>query len=383
MKVLVTGLLLLSSSVALSSYDSYFPEYFEYCTGTQLKYQPAYFGGSEGGPGGHGFMYIHGLCKDFSKSYPQVKPCQSDSSHQGVGVSLDSDYTNVAWVAVPGRNLMMFGDTERRQITEEDIQSVANKAVALKIFQNVKMKPAYVTDNTFNTEAHEKAAAIYSLGTDIAVNWGRELRCVRIPVQKSAIAAAAQYLNEVNDKYFKNNIPYKWSMLKNNCTHLAVNTSHAMGINSSIETDRSAIRQLFNLAVPANAYLMYADKAVLNEVNAKEISKSKAFKSFGYSPAQLGSLLIHMPVYPDNVMFRTTELVAFTLPRKNIIKLLATPIRYDKFATSENSDLVENAKKWKELYLNMQPRDNDPKFNDYLEEQKKLAESILQDAGQD
>lgn len=380
MKALATGLLILSSTMALASYEDHFPEYFEYCTATQLKYQPEYFGGSVGGPGGHGFMYIHGLCKDYSKSYPQVVPCQSDSNHQGVGVSLDSDYSNVAWVAVPGRDLMMNGNLDPKAVTEADVNALAEKAVELKIFENVKMKPEYVSKNAFNTPEHEKAAAIYSIGTDIAVTWGRELRCVRIPVNKSAIQAAADFLNDVNNKYYKNNVPYEWSMVKNNCTHLAMNTSAAMGINPKIKTDGSTVAQIFNLGIPANAYLMYADRAILNKVNEKEIYKSKPFKNFGFHPTQLGSLMIHQQAFPDNVMFKTSELVAITLPRKNVLKLLATPIGYNKHATPENTELQANAQKWKAIYSELQSKEGHDEFNAYLEQQRSLADAIIEAA---
>lgn len=376
MKVTVAVFVLTLSFFAQASYESYFPQYYEYCTATQLKYRPEFFDGAVGGPGGHGFMYIHGLCKDYSKSYPQVIPCDENSSHEGVGISLDSDYANVAWVAVPGRDLMMFGDIERRAVTEEDIEAVARKAIDLKIFENVKMKPDYVTKNAFNSIDYQKAAAVYSIGTDIAVNWARELRCVRIPVNKEAIGAAADYLNGVNNKYYLGNKTYEWSMIKNNCTHLAMNTSHAMGINSSIETDRSILRQIFNLAVPANAYLMYMDKALLKNVNEKKILKSKAYKKFGYHPSQVGTLMIHLKAYPDNVMFETSELKSITLPRKNILKIGTTPASYDKYARPENTQLLENAKRWKSVYEGMTFR-RDKGLQIYLQNQKDLIDAII------
>lgn len=378
MKKSFIGLALLYSGLSLAAgYDDHFPNYFEYCTGTQVKYQPAYFGGGEGGPGGHGFMYIHGLCKDYSKNYPQVVPCSSNANHKGVGVSLDSDYSNVAWIAVPGRDLTMFGEKKRSAITEADVQSVAQRAVDLKIFENVKMKPDYVTKHRFNSVQYQKAAAIYSMGTDLAVAWGRQLRCVRIPVTRSAITAAANYLNSVNDKYYKNNVPYEWSGFKNNCTHLVMNTSHAMGINASIETDRNELIQLFNVAVPANAYLMYAEKAVLKEADEDEITDSTSFKKHGFHASQVGSLLIPIKVFPDNVMFRTSELKAFTMPRRNILKMRATPESYDRYMTDENTVLTENARRWQDLYQKMDGSRESQKFQNYLKQQQQLTRNIL------
>lgn len=378
MKLPLLGLALLYSTVGLAaSYEETFPNYFEYCTGTQVKYQPAYFDGGEGGAGGHGFMYIHGLCKDYSKNYPQVVPCASGSDHKGVGVSLDSDFQNVAWVAVPGRGMTMYGDKKRSKITNADVQSVAQRAVELKIFENVKMKPDYVNKHAFNSADYQKAAAIYSFGTDLAVSWGRELRCARIPVTRLALFSAAKYLNEVNDKYYKNNVPYEWSGFKNNCTHLAINTSHAMGMNSSVETDRNALVQVFNLAVPANAYLMYVEKMVLEEASERNIVRSQSFKNFGFHSSQVGSLMTRIKVYPSNAMFKTDDLNSITLPRFSLTRALATPESYDRYLRPDNSEMKANALKWRDLYSKMEGSREGLKFENYLKQQKAMAAKII------
>lgn len=377
MKRLFAMTLILAAGFAQASYDKHFPQYYEYCTGTQLKYQKNYFNGATGGRGGHGFMYIHGLCKDETKNYPQVKPCDANSSHEGVGISLDSDYANVAWVAVPGRSLMMFGNSARKAIGQKEINHVLDESVRLRIFENVKMKPEAVSKNKFGSVAHEKAAALFSIGTDIAVAWARDLRCVRIPVTRPALSKAANYLNSVNDKYYKGNKTYEWSMLSNNCTHLAMNTSAAMGINSPLKVDRLLPIQLMNLAVPANAYLMYVDKAVRAEPEAEDIEEHPSFKKFHFYPAQVGSLMVRIKVYPTNEMFTNDELEAFTLPRKNILKLMSTPEDYDKYLTAKTTNLRANAEAWKDRVIELEHEARNEKVRSYLKGQEKLVRSIL------
>jgi hypothetical protein len=372
------------SSLALASYEEHFPHYYEYCTGTQLKYQPAHFSGAIGGPGGHGFMYIHGLCKDYSKDYPQVIPCSevktNSFNHQGVGVSIDSDYANVAWVAVPGRDLTINGGLKRKAATKADFDAIAEKAFELKIFENVQMRPSYVSQHPVNSREHQLAAAIYSIGTDLAINLARDLRCVRIPVSEKALVKAADYLNAFNNQYYQKGLEYKWSMVTNNCSHLAINTAAAMGIGSSLKVDSSMIERIFHLAIPANAYLYLVDKSVLQENLLGKIKRSKTFKRLDYMPSQIGSLLFREEVYPENEMFITKELEALTLPRKNITKLLATPVTYDKKRTSENTDLVANAKKWQKKYSHMlesaKRKNADNKIIRYLEDQLKKSNVI-------
>ncbi len=369
----MTTILMTFSAVSFASYEEHFPQYFEYCTGTQLKYQKEYFNGAQGGPGGHGFMYIHGLCKDQEKTYPQVKPCDDSSDHLGVGISLDSDYTNVAWVAVPGRDLMINGERARKVIGKTDIEHVVKKSMELKIFENVKMKPAAVSKEGFGTVAHESAAALFSIGTDIAVAWARDLRCVKIPVTKKAIASAAIYLNQVNDSYYKGNKSYEWSMISNNCTHLAMNTSAAMGINKSIKVDQALPVQLLNLAIPANAFMMYADQILDESVSAKKILRSKVYQQFGFYPVQVGSLLVREPVFPSSEIFKTDELNGISLPRKKILKMFTTLKNYDRKFMPENTDLKANSESWAERYSKMRGKQRVSAEQNYVEAQLEKA----------
>lgn len=346
-------------ATAEASYENYYPYYFEYCTGTQVKYQKEYYDGAEGGIGGHGLVYVNGLCKDYSKDYPQVIPCHEVTSntipHQGVGISLDSDFKNLTWVAIPGRELTFFGETNPKEINKEDIERIISKATDLKIFENVKMKSVLEMGLTPNTSQFEREVILASIGTNLAVNWGRKLNCVRIPIEKEKLKDASTYLNNLNDSYYKTGKEYKWSMVSNNCTHLAINTSHALGLNKSIKTDKKLIpQQIFNLAVPANAYLMYMDKIIL---------KKKT----------LGAIANRYDVFPSNVMYKTDELEALTLPRKRIFRMFATPIKYDRYLKEGRySNIKDNAQAWLNKSLSKK------KSSKYYSEDINLALKILE-----
>jgi hypothetical protein len=177
-KLFFTLPLLLLSLRLLASYEEHFPVYFEYCTGTQWKLQNGEIGGSPG----HGFTYIHGLCKDYRSSYPQVIPCSEVSydlrekyPHDGVGISLDKNFSNVMWVAVPGREMMLNGNIERKSIGQDDASVHIKNITKLKVFDEVISKSDELKGMTPGTPEYLEVIAKSTLGTDHAVNWAREL----------------------------------------------------------------------------------------------------------------------------------------------------------------------------------------------------------------
>lgn len=382
MKNLILALPLLISSVALASYEDHFPAYYEYCSGTQWKLQS----GDVGGSPGHGFNYIHGLCKDYRSSYPQVIPCSevdplllSQYPHQGVGISLDKNYSNVSWVAVPGRDLMFFGNQKRKAIQNKDVETIVRKVTDLKVFHDVVMKPEQYSSMEVNSAEYLKATALDTLGTDYAVNWARELHCVRIPVVSSSLKKLADYLNQANSQY-RTGPGYKWDKIKNNCTHLAINMGNVLGINKAILTDRHIVRQIFNLALPSNTFLMYADLAVLNKLSSRKLEKSVKLDS--YHPLQLGSLLMKYEVYPPGDRFLTDNLSVLTLPRVlKPLRLLSTPRKYEKYFTSERTDVASNAEIWLEkysaFYNDIKKGERNSAYAGYLRKQIELAEEII------
>lgn len=374
--------LFLFSNMAKASYEDHFPTYFEYCTGSRWKLQ----NGEEGGKPGHGFTYIHGLCKDYRSSYPQVIPCSAVSlelkekyPHDGVGISLDKNFSNVMWVAVPGRDFTFFGDiTTPRFTTEDDVKNVIQKALDLKIFNDVVHKGEVPQALPFNSPEYLEAVADATLGTEYAVNWARELHCVKIPVKEETLPAVAKFLNESNNQ-FKSGPGYEWDKITNNCAHLSINTSHVMGINKPIKIGESGIKKFLNMALPSNTFMMYADLAV---VRARPSLKSlkQAIHKFDYTPVQVGSLITHYPAFPSGEKFMTDDLSVLTAPRvKKPLKLLMNPEKYERYMTPKNSLLSANAQSWKTHYekLLSRLRPGQEKLAKYLTDQLELIESML------
>lgn len=385
MKKLLFALpLLVVSSIALAAYEDHFPVYYEYCTGTQWKLQSGEVGGSPG----HGFSYIHGLCKDYRSAYPQVIPCSEVSDemkkkypHAGVGISLDKNFSNVMWVAVPGRDLMLFGDKERKAISNADAKEHVERITELKVFDEVISKSEALKDIPRDTPEYLSAIANDTLGTDHAVNWARELHCVKIPATQDSLAGVTKFLNDSNNQY-KDGPGYEWSKLSNNCVHLSINASSAMGLNGSIKVDQKYLKMLTNMALPANGFLMYADHAVLSKMPSNKLLK-KVLPENGLYPAQVGSIMEAHAAYPSGEKFNTDELSVLTGPRLlKPFKLLATPRKYEKkYMTPKNSELKANAEMWSERYESLlgdlKEKDRGSEVERYLLKQLEISNKII------
>lgn len=378
--------LVLTSTLSFAAYEDHFPTYFEYCTGTQWKLKS----GDVGGTPGHGFTYIHGLCKDYRSAYPQVVPCDEVSPeirkkypHAGVGISLDKNFTNVMWIAVPGKGLMYNGNKERKAITNADVDEQVDTITKLKVFDQVISKSEKLTDYTPGTPEYLRAVAKDTMGTDHAANWARKLHCVSIPFPKDKLSSVAKFLNDSNNQY-KNGPDYVWSKFSNNCVHLSINQSHALGLSKSIKLDQKYLKMLFNMALPANGFMMYADTTVLKRAPSKRKLK-KLIDSKNFSEVQVGSMLSVHDAYPTGDFFITDDLTVLTAPRVlKPWKLLYTPQKYEqKYMTPENTELKANAELWleryEELYSKLSKNEVASKLGDYLRAQIALSKKIAEE----
>jgi hypothetical protein len=335
---LATLLLLLFFSNGYTSeheeYSKIYPEHFEYCTGTQLKYVANYNDGVVGGPGGHGFMYVHGLCKDYRFHYPQVKICDGSEDHQGVGISLDGDFKNVQWIAVPGREFFLNGNLSRNQeVNHESLNRYLDQVIEKRIVEGVEFNPETSFEGVQaqsiapKTKKYERFVAEYLIGTDLAINWGRDLKCARIPVQKEKLAGAAELLNNLNKEYYLNpDKDYSWSMIYNNCAHLSLNVGAQLGLNKAMKTDQNLFRQLSHIAVPANVFMLYADIALLNDISLYSIERDdllrKNLVSDSFVPTAAGGLVAEYPTYQNNKLFIASDLRGVSIVRKKTLRSL-------------------------------------------------------------
>ncbi|MFL5810479.1 MAG: hypothetical protein ACJ749_13235, partial [Flavisolibacter sp.] len=254
------------------------------------------------------------------------------------------------WVAVPGREFMLNGNKEPKAISEADVVEQIKKVNELKIFDEVISKSDKLKPITPGTQEYLDAIARDTLGTDHAANWARELHCVKIPATSDSLKNVTTFLNQSNNQY-KTGPGYEWSKLSNNCVHISVNQSHAMGISKELKLDQKGLKMVFNMALPANGFLMYADLAVLAKMPSNKLL-AKVLPEKGFYPAQVGSIMQVHEVFPSGEIFKTDDLGVLTAPRiLSPLHLLATPRKYEKkYMTPANSELKANAEMWIERY---------------------------------
>lgn len=255
------------------TYSRLYPSHVEYCAGTAFQL----VGGAAGGVGGHGFTYVNGLCRDDSKSYPQVKVCNGTEGYAGVGISVNSDFQNVNWVAIPTHSLLLDGGIrEGERVTSAVVDRLANRALELRIFDGIVIKPELTMSPSGDalepgTREYLEAVAKNSIGTDYGMRFARNLECVRMPFDSSRLQAIADGLNALNDSYFMTGKTYVWSGLTNNCAHVASDILENAGIRNAIPK-----YSYLNLAIPRNGVYTLVQKGFYGAASAREVWSSES-----------------------------------------------------------------------------------------------------------
>jgi hypothetical protein len=118
------------------------------------------------------------------------------------------------------------------------------------------------------------------------------------------------FLNDLNDEYWTGNADYQWSGYSDNCVHTLHNALAAAGVWKPKSIRTTKLRQLFNLAVPANTFIDLAFLSNLypiedfGKIRGDELHwQSLATK--GWLPATPGVLLEMAPVLQVNALYDT------------------------------------------------------------------------------
>src|SRR5206468_1812882 len=98
-------------------------------------------------------------------------------------------------------------------------------------------------------ESYEHFAANDSVDTDVAINFGRFVHCVRIPIHQEQLQPIVDYANGLNDHYFKTQ-NYKWSVLHNSCAHFVNNLLAAIGFWGYTEIHYGLAGDLYIVSSP-------------------------------------------------------------------------------------------------------------------------------------
>lgn len=337
------------------AYDELFPTYIEYATGTRVK--PVL--SDEGGIGGHAVVFIRGICKDETVPFPRVKLCdpleKQKFPHDGVGISVDRNFKNANWVAIPGYDFLMNGSHVTGTPLDHDTM-VKTYALAeeMKIFEGVTLHegalPAYVTKENYTKELIKSA-----ISTDFAVGYGRTVRKLRVPVAATKLSTMVEFLNKTNEPYLKGTAEFAWSMYTNNCAHLSSELFEIAGVRKAIPKQLPMPDQLFHLAIPGNGLITLQNETNFRNINPGHIldhdpELMNSILKDGDLPIGAGSISEKQFVIPDNHFYRT-NLDRLILPPKPICNLPWS--MWNTFRSVHDArflEIGENLKYWAAKY---------------------------------
>ncbi len=290
-------------------YEALSDHYVELCAVSQ--YRPVE--GDLGGIPGHAVMYLKGACRDETAPYPRLRECRyptferADPEH-GAGVSVNRWFKNVNWVATPGKSLFFAGEVSEYELLDQArFDETVERALDLGMYRGVEVHAKPGADAP---QSIPDFVAQDSIGTDFALRFGRTVFCTRLPMPAEMMAQVRDYLNSLNDEYWNGDADYQWSGYSDNCVHTLHNALAAASVWKPKSIRGTKLRQLFNLAIPANTFI---DLAFLsNRYPIEDFGKIRSdelhwesLTTKGWLPATPGVLLKVLPVLQVNALYDT------------------------------------------------------------------------------
>jgi hypothetical protein len=291
-----------------ASYEALFPHYVEICALSQVR--P--LNGSFGGSAGHAVMYLHGACRVEDAPYPTIATCSEPGSEAGgVGVSVNQIFSNVNWIATPGREMFFNGNVpEGELIDEQRFEAVLQEALTRDIYRGIQVHPRFLEDRPPERSVKEWIAH-QSITTDFALRLGRSLFCSRLPMTEPMLEKVVDFLNGLNAEYASGQADYNWSGYSDNCAHLVHNALAAADVWKPRAVWTTRLRQLANLAIPANVFVHLAQRSNefpierFSEVY-RDTSSRETLERFDRLPTRHGALLSVLPIYERNEVYDPT-----------------------------------------------------------------------------
>jgi hypothetical protein len=292
-----------------AAYTALHPYYLEFCALSEQQKKPGYGADLRGGVGGHSTIYLNGVCR-VGDGYPEIAVCAEDAASSGVGLSVNSHFANAAWIAVPGRDFFYHGDLKPGQpLTRAVYDATKVHAKRLRLYDAVRfhdvvfddMPPGYARDS-FKYEV--------SIATDYAITYGRDRYCARVPLSAPEMTRIVEYLNGLNRPYRDGEAEYEWSVLNDNCIHVAHNALTAIGFWPPWPTHRLVLIALFDFPVPKNEFvniMRRANDMPITDLLAvwNDLPARKAVLAGEGLPTREGAIATFEPLAHQNAVYNT------------------------------------------------------------------------------
>lgn len=296
-------------------FNRFFPYHAELCALSEIRKKPGFGAEFRSGAGGHSLLYLSGVCLDRDAGYPTLKLCDESAlpADHGVGISINSHYRNANWVAAEGQDFVFRGTLARDEpLTRESYERTQDRAKAMGVLDGVEFHEDEFRDKPRQMSRRDYMYEI-SVGTDYAVNFGREAYRAKVPLDRRRTGIIIDFLNALNVPYRDGKRVYRWSVFNNNCSHIAHNALAAAGVWAPWPTGQFIVTAAFNFPVPKNEFvdlMLRANDLPLDDPQALFADRAarSALLEFDKLPTAPGALAVAAPVVAENHIYETEDL---------------------------------------------------------------------------
>lgn len=289
-----------------AAYTAEHPLYLEFCALSEIQKHPGHGADIRGGFGGHSTIYLNGVCRT-GDGYPEIALC---GASDGVGLSVNAHFANANWVPIPGRDFFYHGDLKPGQgLTEQVYAATKAHAKSLGVYDAIRFHDRVFADMPADT-AREDFKYEVSIATDYAINYGRDRYCARVPVFRPQMTRIVAYLNGLNRPYRDGPAEYEWSVLTDNCIHVAHNALAAIGFWPVWPTHRPVLIAAFDFPVPKNEFvniMRTANDMPIGDLRTlwRDVAARQALLAGDSLPTRPGALATFEPVVQQNDLYTT------------------------------------------------------------------------------
>ncbi len=296
-------------------YDRLYPYHAELCALSEIRKRPGFGAEFSSGPGGHSLLYLSGVRLDRAAGYPVLRLCDPSAApaEHGVGISVNSHYSNANWVAAEGPDFVFRGALAPGEpLTRASYGRTQERAKAMGVLDGIVFHEHFFRDKPANMSRRDYMYDI-SIGTDYAVRFGREIYRAKIPLDRRRVESIVDFLNALNEPYRDGRRVYQWRLFNDNCSHVAHNALAAAGVWAPWPTGRFFALAAFDFPVPKNEFvdlLRRANDLPLDDARALHADPvaRRALLELDALPTAPGGVATIEPAIAANDVYETERL---------------------------------------------------------------------------
>lgn len=296
-------------------YDRFYPYHAELCALSEIRKKPGAGVQFRSGMGGHSLLYLNGVCLDRAVGYPTLKLCEEGARAEdhGVGISVNSHYRNANWVAAEGRDFVFRGALRPGEaLTPSSYERTQARAKAMGVLDGIEFHEHLFRDKPRGMSRRDYMYEI-SVGTDYAVGFGRDIFRAKVPLDRRRMGVIVDFLNAINAPYRDGKRVYRWSILNDNCSHVAHNALATAALWAPWPTGQFFVIAAFNFPVPKNEFVDLMGRANDLPIERpsmlyRDAAARTALLDLDVLPCAPGGLVSTLDAVAENEIYETDRL---------------------------------------------------------------------------